>query len=130
VPEGERLARRLEARWIRKHPSSGSTGGSTWWAPRARGWWIAVLFALGSVLFALGAFPLYATSLGAAIQLAGTIFFNRSTANECRVDLTAQTADQIGWRPDAVGSVCFLVASLSFSSSGTNTSSRAGRHSA
>lgn len=27
-----------------------SAGGSTWWAPGARGWWIAVLFAIGSLL--------------------------------------------------------------------------------
>ncbi len=164
VPKRERLPRRLEARWIRKHPQSGSTAGSTWWAPRARGWWIGVLFAIGSALFALGALPLYATSVGApttadtffmgsifftaaaflqyrevvdalpvevgrhrrffvfqprriewmasAIQLAGTLFFNRSTGNACRIDLTAQAAHQVVWRPDAVGSVCFLVASL------------------
>ena len=161
----ERLPRRLEQRWIRKHPLSGSAAGSTWWAPRARGWWIGVLFAIGSVLFALGAFPPYATSFGAAttaytffvgsifftaaaflqyrevvdalpteagrprrrffvfrprriewlavaIQLAGTLFFNRSTGNACRIDLSAQAAQQTVWRPDAVGSVCFLVASL------------------
>ena len=139
----------------------------TWWAPRARGWWIGALFALGSVLFALGAFPPYSTSVGAsttsgtffvgsifftaaaflqyrevvdslpaepgrrrrrrrffvfrphrvewlavAIQLAGTLFFNRSTGNACRIDLTVQAAQQTVWRPDAVGSICFLVASL------------------
>ena len=50
--------------------------------------------------------------LASAIQLAGTLFFNRSTGNACRVDLTAQAAHQLVWRPDAVGSVCFLVASL------------------
>ncbi len=160
----ERLPRWLETRWVRKHPLTGSAAGSTWWAPRARGWWIGVLFAIGSVLFALGAFPLYATAVGApttadtffvgsifftaaaflqyrevvdaipigtgrrkrffvfaprriewlasAIQLAGTLFFNRSTGNACRVDLTAEVAHQVVWRPDAVGSVCFLVASL------------------
>lgn len=161
----ERLPRRLEARWIRKHPPSAATAGSTWWAPRARGWWIGVLFAVGSVLFALGAFPPYSTSAGAsttsftffvgsifftaaaflqyrevvdalparadasrrrffvfaprrvewlavAIQLAGTLFFNRSTGNACRIDLTVQAAQQTVWRPDAVGSVCFFVASL------------------
>lgn len=155
--------RALESRWTRKHPP-GSAVGTTWWAPRARGWWIGVLFAVGSLLFALGAFPAYSSSVGvpvtsatffvgsifftaaaflqyrevvdsipvdggrrrrffvfrprkiewlaSAIQLAGTLFFNRSTGNACRIDLTARAAHQTVWRPDAVGSVCFLVASL------------------
>ena len=38
--------------------------GSTWWAPRALGWWIGVLFAVGSICFALGSFPPYATAVG------------------------------------------------------------------
>ena len=42
------------ARWgtrdRRKHLQGGSAAGSTWWAPRARGWWIAVLFAVGALL--------------------------------------------------------------------------------
>ena len=129
----------------------------------ARGWWIAVLFAAGSVLFTLGAVPAYVSAVGArwdaltffigslfftvaafltyreavdagpdvpggrrrffvfqprridwwatAVQLAGTLYFNISTANALRADLTAQAAHQHVWRPDAVGSVCFLVAS-------------------
>jgi hypothetical protein len=36
---------------------------------------------------------------------------NVSTGNAVRVDLTAKAANQHVWRPDAVGSVCFLVAS-------------------
>ena len=156
------------ARWgsrdHRKHLQGALTAGSTWWAPKARGWWIAVLFAVGSLLFALGAVPGYASAVGArwdavtffagslfftsagfltyreavdagpqapgaarrrffvfqprridwwatAVQLAGTLFFNISTGNALREDLTAQAAHQHVWRPDAVGSVCFLVAS-------------------
>ena len=156
------------ARWgsrrHRKHLPGALAAGSTWWAPRARGWWIAVLFAVGSLLFAIGAAPGYASAVGArwdavtffigslfftaagfltyreavdaapwppgrarrrffvfqplridwwatAVQLAGTLFFNVSTGNAVRADLTAQAAHQHVWRPDAVGSVCFLVAS-------------------
>ena len=156
------------ARWgsrrHRKHPPGASAVGSTWWAPRARGWWIAVLFAVGSMLFAIGAVPGYAGAVGArwdsvtffvgslfftsagfltyreavdagparpdgtrrrffvyqpgridwlatAVQLAGTLFFNVSTGNAVRVDLSAQLAHQHVWRPDALGSICFLVAS-------------------
>ncbi len=154
---------RWDSRRHRKHPPGAPATGSTWWAPRARGWWIAVLFAVGSLLFALGAVPGYASAVGArwdtvtffigslfftaagfltyqeavdagpqplhaarrrffvfqpgridwwatAVQLAGTLFFNLSTGNALREDLSALAAHQHVGRPDAVGSVCFLVA--------------------
>jgi hypothetical protein len=155
---------RWESRRHRKHLHSRSAAGSTWWAPAARGWWIAVLFAVGSLLFAVGAVPAYASAVGTrwdaatffigslffttagfltyreavdagpqppggtrrrffvfqprridwwatAVQLAGTLFFNVSTGNALRMDLTAKAANQHVWRPDAFGSICFLVAS-------------------
>lgn len=154
---------RWESRRHRKHLKEPT--GSTWWAPRARGWWIAVLFAIGSLLFALGAIPGYASAVGAqwdnvtffigslffttaafltyreavdaatsavnrahrrffvyqprridwwatGVQLVGTVFFNISTGAATVADLSAQAAHQHVWRPDAVGSVCFLVSSL------------------
>jgi hypothetical protein len=45
------------------------------------------------------------------IQLAGTLFFNRSTFQALQANLTASEANQMIWRPDALGSICFLVAS-------------------
>ena len=155
---------RWESRRHRKHQGGPPEVGSTWWAPQTRDWWIAVLFAVGSLLFALGAAPGYASAVGArwdsvtffvgslfftsagfltyreavdaaprvpgagrrrsfvfqprridwwatAVQLVGTLFFNVSTGNAMRVDLGAQAANQHVWRPDAVGSICFLVAS-------------------
>jgi hypothetical protein len=156
---------RWESRHHRKHLREASDGGSTWWAPRARGWWIAVLFAVGSLLFAVGSVPGYVSAVGArwdsvtyfigslfftsaafltyreavdaapgaldnpgrrrffvyqprridwwatAVQLAGTLYFNVSTGVAMKDDLAAQAAHQHVWRPDAVGSVCFLVAS-------------------
>jgi hypothetical protein len=45
------------------------------------------------------------------VQLAGTLFFNFRTGNAVRADRSAQAAHQHVWRPDAVGSACFLVAS-------------------
>jgi hypothetical protein len=155
---------RWESRDHRKHLKAGLVTGSTWWAPRARGWWIAVLFAVGSLLFALGAVPGYASAVGAswdavtffagslfftgagfltyreavdagprlpgsvhrhffvyqpgridwwatAVQFAGTLFFNVSTGVAMVSDLSAQAAHRHVWRPDAFGSVCFLVAS-------------------
>ena len=149
---------RWESRRHRKQQRSGPPG-STWWAPAARGWWIGILFAIGSVLFAVGALPAYVSAVGArtdtvtffvgslfftsagyltyreavdagptrrrffvyqpdridwwasAIQLAGTLFFNVSTANAIRMNLSAQAAHQHVWRPDMLGSICFLVAS-------------------
>jgi hypothetical protein len=155
---------RWESRHHRKHLTAAQSG-STWWAPRARGWWIAVLFAVGSALFAVGSVPGYADAAGArwdaatyfvgslfftsaafltyreavdaapgaqdnpgrrrffvyqprridwwatAVQLAGTLYFNVSTGVAVQADLAAQAAHQHVWRPDAIGSVCFLVAS-------------------
>ena len=53
--------------------------GSTWWAPSARGWWIGVLFAIGSACFVLGAFPPYALAVGGdaddVTYFIGSIFF-------------------------------------------------------
>jgi hypothetical protein len=139
--------------------------GSTLWAPAARGWWIAVLFAVGSALFAIGSVSGYADAVGSrgdtvtyfvgslffttaaflsyreavdaapparnparrrvltwqpgridwwatAIQLVGTVYFNISTGVAMADDLSAQAAYRHMWRPDAIGSVCFLVSSV------------------
>ena len=172
-PDG--LIVRWESRRHRKHLKD--PAGATWWAPRTRGWWIAVLFATGSLLFALGAVPAYAKAVGAewdnvtfftgslfftsaafltyreavdaaptadpappsdaahrapnptrrrffvyqpgridwwatAVQLVGTVFFNVSTGTALAADLSAQAAHQHVWRPDAIGSICFLVSSF------------------
>ena len=45
------------------------------------------------------------------IQLAGTVFFNVSTFAATRDDLSLEQGKQLIWRPDVLGSVCFLVAS-------------------
>ena len=164
APDG--ALRPWESRWHRKHARLGA-GETTWWAPRAVGWWIGVLFAIGSLCFALGALPPYATSVGvdadnltffvgsiffttasflqyaetastpgsldgsrrrslrwlirvqrhridwwaAAVQLVGTLWFNRTTLSAWVVGLGASPAHHPVWRPDALGSVCFLVSS-------------------
>ena len=153
---------RWESRHHRKHQKPAV--GSTWWAPGARGWWIAILFAIGSLLFAIGSVPAYASAVGAvgdtvtyfvgslffttasflsyreavdaapaalnpahrrffvyqpgridwwatAVQLVGTVYFNVSTGLAMVTDLSAQAAHQHVWRPDAIGSACFLVSS-------------------
>ena len=164
LPDGSRLV--WDSRWHRKHAGR-AVAGSTWWAPSALGWWMGVLFAVGSVCFALGSFPPYATAVGvtpdnitffigsiffttasflqytevasapsavaapprhgigsllhirhrridwwaAGIQLIGTLWFNRTTLSALLVGLGASSAHHPIWRPDALGSVCFLVAS-------------------
>ncbi|GAA1499065.1 chloride channel protein [Paeniglutamicibacter kerguelensis] len=49
--------------------------------------------------------------LAAAVQLAGTLWFNWSTANALQLNLSAELAEQRVWRPDALGSIAFLIAS-------------------
>jgi hypothetical protein len=164
LPDGTRQL--WDSRWHRKHAGR-VPGGSTWWAPFAITWWMGVLFAVGSVCFALGSFPPYVTAVGAtpdnvtyfvgslffttasflqymevastpsaldaprragprslwrirhrridwwaaAIQLLGTLWFNRTTLSTLVIGLGAAPDHHPVWRPDALGSVCFLVSS-------------------
>jgi len=164
LPDGSRQL--WDSRWHRKHAGR-VPGGSTWWAPFALAWWMGVLFAVGSICFALGSFPPYVTAVGAtpdnltffigsifftmasflqylevastptdlveqrrngprsllrvqhrridwwaaAVQLLGTLWFNRTTLSALLVGLGASTRHHPIWRPDALGSICFLVAS-------------------
>jgi len=52
---------------------------TVFWQPRTLGWWIAVLFAAGSFLFALGVVPSYASAVGAVADawtfFVGSLFF-------------------------------------------------------
>ncbi len=158
------------ARWDsrRERKRARTDAESTWWAPRATGWWIAVLFAIGSTCFAVAAVPTVASAVGtrtdnlvyfvgslffttaglllyaqvvgvdapgvtgagararrlfvfephridwlaAAVQSLGTVFFNVSTGHALADTYsTASAANHGVWRPDAFGSVCFLVSS-------------------
>ena len=80
LPDGTRLL--WDARWHRKHAGR-VPGGSTWWAPFAMDWWMGVLFAVGSICFALGSFPLYVTAVGATPDditfFVGSIFFTTAS---------------------------------------------------
>ena len=69
----------------RKRHSLLDTGRrSTWWAPGAIGWWIGVLFAVGSKCFALGAAPRYVDAVGVAADsvtfFVGSLFFTAAAA--------------------------------------------------
>lgn len=54
----------------------------------------------------------HADWVAAAVQFVGTIFFNVNTWNAMDAALTLEEANRRVWVPDAVGSVCFLVASV------------------
>ncbi|SDC91510.1 hypothetical protein [Rhodococcus tukisamuensis] len=47
----------------------------------------------------------------AAIQFGGTLFFNVSTTDALVTAVNAEARLSDGWRPDAFGSICFLVSS-------------------
>src|SRR6187551_2276359 len=83
----------------------------------------AVTFFIGSLLFTAGgalqtliAFPeRHAHESGraawwaAAVQSAGTLFFNVTTHQALDTALSNPGYDRLVWRPDAFGSICFLV---------------------
>jgi len=82
-PDGTAL--RWRSRDHRKHaPALGAQRGSTWWAPGAVGWWIGALFAVGSLCFAVGAVPGYATAVGLTADgvtfFVGSLFFTSAAA--------------------------------------------------
>ncbi len=86
----------------------------------------AATFFAGSLLFTAGgavqtwlAYPERRSS-GAAraawwvalIQSAGTVFFNLTTFRAMDTTLSDPVYDALVWRPDALGSICFLVSGL------------------
>jgi hypothetical protein len=83
----------------------------------------AITFFAGSILFTAGgalqsylAFPERGVDAAgraawrtAIIQSAGTLFFNVTTYQALHTTLSDPAYDRLVWRPDAFGSVCFLV---------------------
>ena len=53
-----------------------------------------------------------ATWWSAAIQFAGTLFFNLSTGDVLLSDLSTHQEDRLVWTPDLLGSICFLVSGV------------------
>jgi hypothetical protein len=82
-----------------------------------------VTFFVGSILFTAGGLLQTSLSFGARhepgggrsawwaaiVQSAGTLFFNATTFRAMDVALSNADYDSLVWRPDALGSVCFLV---------------------
>jgi hypothetical protein len=85
----------------------------------------AVTFFVGSVLFTAGgalqtaiAFPERHSQGGGAqvwaatIQSAGTLFFNVTTYRALHTALSSPEYNKLVWRPDSLGSICFLVSGV------------------
>jgi hypothetical protein len=86
----------------------------------------AITFFVGSILFTTGGALQVVLShrdrgkdavgraawWAAVIQSAGTLFFNRTTYQAMHVALTSEHYDKLVWRPDAFGSICFLVSGV------------------
>jgi len=86
----------------------------------------AVTFFVGSVLFTAGgalqvrsaAADRQAGAAGRAawaaalVQSAGTLFFNVSTFQAMQTSLSDPAYDRLVWRPDAFGSICFLISGV------------------
>jgi hypothetical protein len=87
---------------------------------------VAITFFVGSILFTIGgalqvrlAFPDRgspgagrAAFRAAVVQSAGTIFFNLTTFHALQTVPPEPTYDKLVWRPDAFGSICFLVSGV------------------
>ena len=66
---------------------AGGTPAGTWWAPRSLTWWIASLFALGSVCFLVAPFPGFVQHFGSGVDgmvyFVGSILFTAAAALQC-----------------------------------------------
>jgi hypothetical protein len=79
---------------------------------------VGITYFAGSIFFTTAAFEQLRVARGqgsevwaAAVQFAGTLAFNVSTFFGMSHQLSAHRSNLLVWSPDAVGSVCFLVAS-------------------
>lgn len=96
----------------------------------------ALTFFVGSLFFTTAAYLSYAQVIretghrwfgwapqhmgfrATAIQLVGTLYFNVTTF-AALLDVPPDVADRVIWRPDAIGSVCFLASSaIAFAEAG------------
>jgi hypothetical protein len=88
----------------------------TWWAPHRAAWWIAILFAVGSFLFAIAPFPGFVQQFGSAAAgtafFAGSILFTVAAVILCVATFRAEAPQRIAWWSSIVllaGTVYFNV---------------------
>ena len=81
---------------------------------------VGLVYFTGSIFFTLAAFEQLRTArrgdrldlLASGVQLVGTLLFNLDTLDAMRDSLSADEQRLLVWAPDALGSACFLVASV------------------
>lgn len=126
--------------WIGLLFAVGSTcfvvGPIPWYAEAVGPTGDAITYFVGSLFFTTAAYLSYVQVIRAVgrrwlgwtphhlgfwaclIQLIGTVYFNVTTF-AALLDVPADLADRVVWRPDALGSVCFLVSSaIAFAEAG------------
>jgi hypothetical protein len=90
---------------------------STWWDPVDQGWWIGVLFAVGSACFALGAAPGYVDAVGvpadAVTFFVGSLFFTTAAALQFLEVAGQRATDPVDWWAGAVQLVGTLLFNIS-----------------
>jgi hypothetical protein len=80
----------------------------------------AATFFAGSILFTIGGMLQVSLAVredraarwAAIVQSAGTLFFNASTYRALHTALDSSDYNALVWRPDALGSICFLVSGV------------------
>ena len=81
---------------------------------------VGLVYFTGSIFFTLAAFEQLRTARGgdrldllaSGVQAVGTLLFNLDTFDAMSDSLTTDQQELLVWVPDALGSVCFLVASV------------------
>ena len=78
-----------------------------------------VVFFVGSIFFTSAALLQLLTSRrystdwwASLIQFAGTIYFNVDTFRAMQSSFDTSNVDRVVWRPEALGSICFLISGL------------------
>jgi hypothetical protein len=89
----------------RAEPAGATAGGTpagTWWAPGSLTWWIASLFAVGSVCFLVAPFPGFVQHFGSGVDgmvyFVGSIFFTAAAFGQLTDAITVRHAHR-GARP-------------------------------
>jgi hypothetical protein len=92
----------------------------------------AIVYFIGSIFFTSAALLMYVEAVNAGrerfrffaweprdlafwaslVQLFGTVYFNHSTFAAINTSLNTAAVDHLVWKPDFLGSVCFLIASF------------------
>jgi hypothetical protein len=117
-----------------------TVGPLTWWLDLVGPRWVGLTFFIGSIFFTSASYLCFAEVANSPdhlldeperhgrfrlvswhprsvdwwatiVQLVGTFYFNVTTFTALSDAWTVQQENRVVWRPDAIGSICFLVSS-------------------